>query len=56
MLISQNPEPAASDHEWDLDTESIGGAFEVEVEDVHVESVPDLSIPAQDRLDIVNTA
>ena len=43
-------EPAASDHEWDPDTESTGGASEVEVEDVHVESVPDLPIPAQDRV------
>ena len=31
VLISQNPEPVASDHEWDPDTESIGGASEVEV-------------------------
>ena len=33
VLISQNPEPVASDHEWDPDTDSIGGASEVEVED-----------------------
>ena len=66
VLISQNPELATSDHEWDPDTESSGGASEVEVEDVNVESVPDLPIPAQDRVhgaqhsfamvDIVNIA
>ena len=61
VLVSQN---VGSDHEWDPDTESIAGASEVEVQDVHVESAPDLPIQGQDRvrgvqhafatLDIVN--
>ena len=33
-----------------IQTQSIGGASEVEVEDFHVESAPDLPIPAQDRI------
>ena len=55
-----------SDHAWDPDTESIAGASDVEVQDVHVESAPELPIPRQDRvhgvqnafatLDIVNVA
>ena len=59
VLISQNP---GSNDEWDPDA----GASEVEVEDVHVESAPDLPIPGQDRvhgvqhafatLDVVNLA
>ena len=62
VLISQYPRPAA----WDPDTESVGETSEVEVEDVDVESVPELPIPSQDRvhgvqhvfatLDIVNIA
>ena len=47
VLISQN---LGSDHEWDPDTESIAGASEVEVQDVHVESAPDLPIHGQDRV------
>ena len=54
LVLIQNP---ASDHEWDPDTESIGGASEVEVEDVEVESAaPDLPIPVQDRIHGVQRA
>ena len=61
VLVSQN---LGSDHEWDPDTESIAGASEVEVQDVPVESAPELPIQGRDRvhgvqhvfatLDIVN--
>ena len=61
MLISQN-----LGHEWDPDAESIAGVFEVEVQDVPVESVPELPVHGRDRvhgvqhasatLDIVNVA
>ena len=44
VLISQNP---GSDHEWDPDTESIAGASEVEVQDVHVNQ--HLICPSRDK-------
>ena len=63
VLISQN---LGSDHELDPDTKSIAGVSEVEVQDVPVESVPELPIQGRDRvhgvqhafatLDIVNLA
>ena len=34
VLVSQNPDFVGSDREWDPDTESIGGAPEVDGEEV----------------------
>ena len=34
VLLSQNADPVASDHEWDPDTESLEGFSDVEEEDV----------------------
>ena len=39
VLLSQNAEPVASDHEWDPDTESLEGGSDVEEEDVPEASV-----------------
>ena len=38
VLVSQNHDAVASDHEWDLDTESIRGASDVEEDDVPAQS------------------
>ena len=40
VLVSQNPDFVGSDHEWDPDTESIGGASEVD----DGEEVPEQSL------------
>ena len=45
VLISQNPEPTASAKESESDTDSIGGASEVDADDVHLDSVPDVAPP-----------
>ena len=52
VLLSQN---VGNYHEWDPYTESIAGASEVEVQDVHVESAPDLPIQGQDESVVFNT-
>ena len=50
VLISQNPEPSVSANEWESHTDSIGGASEVDVDDVHQDSVPDVPIPTPPRI------
>ena len=39
VLVSQNPDFVGSDYEWDPDTESIGGASEVDGEEVPEQSL-----------------
>ena len=41
VLVSQDPDVEVSDHEWDPDTDSIGGASDVEVVDVRAPTVPE---------------
>ena len=52
MLVTelQNPKPSASANEWESDTDSIGGASEVDVDVVIQGSVPDVPIPAPPRI------
>ena len=48
--MSQNHDTAASDHEWDPDTESIGGVSDVEEEDVPEQSIIETPIVAEPRI------
>ena len=56
MLVSQNPDFVGSDHEWDPDTESIGGASEVDGEEVPEQSLFETPIVAEPRIHARGTA
>ena len=47
VLVSQNHDAVARDHEWDPDTESIRGASDVEEDDVPAQSIIKTPLVAQ---------
>ena len=50
VLVSQNPDFVSNDHKWDPDTESIGGASEVDGEEVPEQSLFETPIEAEPRI------
>ena len=50
VLVSQNPDFVGSNHEWDPDTESIGGASEVDGEEVPEQSLFETPIAVEPRV------
>ena len=50
ILVSQDPDVEVSDHEWDSDTDSIGGASDVEVVDVPAPTLPETPIELEPRI------
>ena len=49
VLVSQSPDFVGSDQEWDPDTESIGGASEVDGEEVPEQSLLETPIVVEPR-------
>ena len=50
VFVSQNHDTAASDHEWDPDTESVRGVSDVEEDDVPEQSMMETPILAEPRI------
>ena len=50
VLVSPDPDVEVSDHEWDPDTDSIGGASDVEVVDFPAPTVPETPIELEPRI------